>query len=244
MATITTKGARAVNVAARSAASKKRAPSGAVTTSASPSSTLVESLADSKPAPKRRKTTTKTATPAAQTTTIDAKSDAPTPYRHAGPNAYTPTLLPPTLSFSLPDAISHLTTHDPRFQSFFDHIPCKPFQPPLEAIDPFKTLVTSIIGQQVSWMAARAINKRFRELFGFENEDGFPSPMQVAGEEVMRLKGVGLSTRKAEYGEFIGSCSCIRVAFVCRSVADFSHLPRAALCRWQTVDRALTGWYG
>lgn len=84
----------------------------------------------------------------------------------------------------------------------FTHIPIKPFQPPLEAIDPFKTLVTSIIGQQVSWMAARAINKRFQELFGYTEETGgFPSPLEVAGEDVLRLKGVGLSLRKAEYGE-------------------------------------------
>ena len=81
-------------------------------------------------------------------------------------------------------------------------IPCKPFHPPVEAIDPFKTLVTSIIGQQVSWMAARAITKRFRALFGHEDEDGFPNPMQVANEDVLRLKSVGLSMRKAEYGMF------------------------------------------
>lgn len=52
-------------------------------------------------------------------------------------------------------------------------------------------------------MAARAINKRFQELFGYTEESGgFPSPMEVAGEDVLRLKGVGLSLRKAEYGEF------------------------------------------
>jgi len=165
---------------------------------------LVELPVDVKPAPKRRKTTSKKNDSAAGLGAVDVKPVVPAPYNYTGPNVYTPTLLPPTLSFSLPDAISHLTTHDPRFQSFFDHIPCQPFQPPLEAIDPFKTLVTSIIGQQVSWMAARAINKRFRELFGFEDEEGYPSPMQVAGEDVMRLKSVGLSMRKAEYGAFLG----------------------------------------
>ncbi|WRT66516.1 uncharacterized protein IL334_003475 [Kwoniella shivajii] len=109
-------------------------------------------------------------------------------------------LIPPTLSFSLPNAISHLTKVDPRFAQFFTHLPCQPFVH-LEAVDPFQTLVTSIIGQQVSWLAARAINNRFRALYGFdpESKDGFPTPEVVAKEDVTRLKGVGLSTRKAEY---------------------------------------------
>lgn len=121
------------------------------------------------------------------------------PYRAA--IAYEPSLLPPVLSFSLSDAMSHLSAHDPRFRLMFRHLSCKPFQPPYIAIDPFKTLVTSIIGQQVSWMAARAINKRFRALFGFQDEDGFPGPAEVAKGEVDVLKSAGLSTRKAEYGE-------------------------------------------
>ncbi|RSH94125.1 formate dehydrogenase (NAD+) [Saitozyma podzolica] len=116
-----------------------------------------------------------------------------------------PSLLPATLSFPFPHAVSHLSTVDPRFAGMFTHLPCRPFHPPLEAIDPFRTLVTSIIGQQVSWMAARAINNRFRALFGYGDgerygaEDGFPTPMMVSKAEVAELKGVGLSTRKAEY---------------------------------------------
>lgn len=83
----------------------------------------------------------------------------------------------------------------------FKHLSIRPFQPPYTAIDPFKTLVTSIIGQQVSWMAAKAINKRFKALFGFDDEEGFPGPGEVAKGEVLVFKGAGLSTRKAEYGE-------------------------------------------
>ncbi|OCF41889.1 hypothetical protein I317_04299 [Kwoniella heveanensis CBS 569] len=113
-----------------------------------------------------------------------------------------PSLIPPTLSFSLDEAVAHLSRVDARFGRFFEHIPCRPFVH-LEAVDPFRTLVTSIIGQQVSWLAARAINNRFRALFGFlnhdENKGGFPSATAVAKEDVLRLKSVGLSTRKAEY---------------------------------------------
>ena len=108
-------------------------------------------------------------------------------------------LLPPKLSFSYPDAVSHLCRFDPRFRKLFDTVPCKPFQEPIEAVDPFRTLVTSIIGQQVSWMAARAITKRFREYFDV-GEDDFPTAAQVAKEEPPKIKEVGLSMRKAEYG--------------------------------------------
>ncbi|WVQ99548.1 hypothetical protein IAU59_006684 [Kwoniella sp. CBS 9459] len=118
----------------------------------------------------------------------------------AATSAPEPPLIPPTLSFSLQDAITHLSKVDPRFSLFFVQIPCRPFVH-LEAVDPFRTLVTSIIGQQVSWLAARAINSRFRALFGFDDETkvGFPSAADVAKEDVLRLKSVGLSTRKAEY---------------------------------------------
>ncbi|WVW84083.1 hypothetical protein I302_106112 [Kwoniella bestiolae CBS 10118] len=152
---------------------------------------------------------------ASRSATIDAKTSAPPSKRQklnkssvhkatknvntAGSSGQTQ-LLPPTLSFSLPDAIAHLSRVDPRFSLFFTHLPCRPFVH-LEAIDPFRTLVTSIIGQQVSWLAARAINNRFRALYGFEPEskDGFPTPELVEKEDVAKLKSVGLSTRKAEY---------------------------------------------
>jgi DNA-3-methyladenine glycosylase II len=56
---------------------------------------------------------------------------------------------------------------------------------------------------QVSWMAARAINNRFRGLFGYkeDDEEGFPSPADVYQKDVLVLKSAGLSMRKAEYGE-------------------------------------------
>ncbi|WVQ73979.1 hypothetical protein IAR50_003560 [Cryptococcus sp. DSM 104548] len=113
--------------------------------------------------------------------------------------SYTPALLPPVLNFDLQTAMSHLSRADPRFSQFFNHLPCRPFVN-LEAVDPYKTLVTSIIGQQVSWMAARAINARFRALFGFTKEnEGFPTPEMVVGQDIPTLRSVGLSQRKAEY---------------------------------------------
>lgn len=51
-------------------------------------------------------------------------------------------------------------------------------------------------------MAARAINNRFRGLFGYseDDEEGFPSPADVYKKDVLVLKSAGLSMRKAEYG--------------------------------------------
>lgn len=193
------------------------------------------------PATKRKRTTSAITTTAAVkeegSTVKKAKSTVPT--------AYTPTLLPPTLSFSLGDAKYHLSRHDPRFGHMFDNIPCKPYAPPIEAIDPFKTLVTSIIGQQVSWMAARAINKRFKELFGFTDDaHGFPSPEQVASEDPLRLKSVGLSMRKAEYGEPMIKTTC-QFPFR-RTVTDAanSDLPLATLHCREFVNRASARWLG
>lgn len=142
---------------------------------------------------KRRKVTPAPAKPAAT-----SQTPLPQPNRTAGPSS-----LPPSLSFQLSDAIAHLSSHDARFAGMFRHLPCKPFQPPFPVVEPFRRLVTSIVGQQVSWMAAKAINGRFRAFYGFTDEDeGFPAPEVVAKSEVMALKGVGLSTRKAEYGVF------------------------------------------
>ena len=117
--------------------------------------------------------------------------------------------------------MDHLIHFDPRFKGLFDAMKCRPFVEPFEALDPYRTLTTSIVGQQVSlkpyrfilentlieqvsWLAARAINNRFRGLFGYkeDDEEGFPSPADVYKKDVLVLKSAGLSMRKAEYGEF------------------------------------------
>lgn len=132
---------------------------------------------------------------------------AKTEFENAPARSISRTPVPP---FSLPAAIAHLTGVDARFGPIFKTIPPKPFVDggaTQDDIDPFRTLVTSIIGQQVSWMAARSITKRFVELFcgevsGERYGDGpFPTRHQVAASRVEALKGVGCSTRKAEYCE-------------------------------------------
>jgi DNA-3-methyladenine glycosylase II len=61
--------------------------------------------------------------------------------------------------------------------------------------DPFSVLVYSIIGQQISGFAHRAIAGRLRERFGGR----MPSPKELLGMDPAALKSVGLSRMKVEY---------------------------------------------
>lgn len=115
------------------------------------------------------------------------------------------------LDFSFEDAKAHLINVDTRFAELFKRLKCKPFQH-LEQVHPFRSLVQSILGQQISWLAARSINHRFLRLYDptLPERPGdyshvksptsfFPSPHQVAQTDIAILKSAGLSTRKAEY---------------------------------------------
>jgi DNA-3-methyladenine glycosylase II len=61
--------------------------------------------------------------------------------------------------------------------------------------DPFSVLVYSIIGQQISGYAARAIAGRLQERFGGR----MPSPAELLTLDPADLKSVGLSRMKVEY---------------------------------------------
>jgi len=61
--------------------------------------------------------------------------------------------------------------------------------------DAFSVLIYSIIGQQISGYAARAIAGRLQERFAGR----MPSPAELLAMDPVDLKGVGLSQRKVEY---------------------------------------------
>lgn len=129
-------------------------------------------------------------------------------------------VLPAALCFSFEAAREHLINADSRFRDIFDKLPCRPFQH-LEKVDPFRTLTTSILGQQISWLAARSITHRFIRLYyphlpeklppaGSSEgvkvpQELFPTAQQVAESEIDVLKSAGLSTRKAEYVKDLAS---------------------------------------
>lgn len=117
----------------------------------------------------------------------------------------------------LEQACAHLTKADPRMQSLVDKHPCRLFSPDglAEEVDPFQSLCSGIMAQQVSGAAAKSIKAKFINLFrdsteGSGNKDEssshireeesfFPSPNQVAPCDLSYLRKAGLSARKAEY---------------------------------------------
>ena len=100
---------------------------------------------------------------------------------------------------------AHLIAADPRLKPVIDKHPCPLFSPTglAEPIDPFRSLVVSIIGQQVSGAAAKSIRDRFVALFNpaadAEDAKRFPAPDEIAARDIPTLRTAGLSQRKAEY---------------------------------------------
>lgn len=62
---------------------------------------------------------------------------------------YRPSTLPVEPKFSVQAAMDHLIAFDPRFAGLSAAMKCRPFVEPFQAVDPFRTLATSIVGQQV-----------------------------------------------------------------------------------------------
>ncbi|KAJ5149455.1 DNA glycosylase [Penicillium atrosanguineum] len=106
----------------------------------------------------------------------------------------------------LEKATAHLIATDPRLKTVIEQHPCLVFSPAglAEQINPFNSLVSSIIGQQVSGAAAKSIRNKFLALFNINDPAGiahsrFPLPEEVAKFDLPTLRTAGLSQRKAEY---------------------------------------------
>lgn len=116
----------------------------------------------------------------------------------------------------LEQATAHLISTDPRLGPLIEKHPCPLFSAAglAEEVDPFRSLVSSIIGQQVSGAAAKSIRERFVGLFsrpksnnGIEPDDyddgpsrnRFPTPEEIVNMDLPTLRTAGLSQRKAEY---------------------------------------------
>ncbi|RYP75676.1 hypothetical protein DL769_003764 [Monosporascus sp. CRB-8-3] len=161
--------------------------------------------------------------------TAGSSSLSSSPSKASRPRAAATTMT--TTANILEEACAHLIRVDPRMKPLIDANPCYMFSSEglAEKIDPFESLCSGIISQQVSGAAAKAIKRRFIELFspphddddhhqheGDENNGGnaiddgaggaekkektrFPHPSQVATCPIDRLRSAGLSQRKAEY---------------------------------------------
>jgi len=97
-----------------------------------------------------------------------------------------------------PDALAALKASDAKLARLIDRIePVDPaeWRRARPVGDPFSVLVYSIIGQQISGFAARAIAGRLQDRFGGR----MPSPPALLSLDPADLKRIGFSGRKIEY---------------------------------------------
>lgn len=114
-----------------------------------------------------------------------------------------PSAMPLTTSKTLLDeACAHLTKADERIRPVIEKHYCRIFSPEglAEKIDPFRSLASGIMAQQVSGAAAKSIKNKFIGLYKPKDcPNGFPPPALVSCTTIARLREAGLSQRKAEY---------------------------------------------
>ncbi|KAH9223587.1 HhH-GPD superfamily base excision DNA repair protein [Leptodontidium sp. 2 PMI_412] len=105
----------------------------------------------------------------------------------------------------LEEAVAHLIQVEPKLKPVIEKHPCHMFSPEglAEEIDPFMSLTSGIISQQVSGAAAKSIKAKFVALFNPDQPNStlhkFPTPSQVCSSKIEILRAAGLSQRKAEY---------------------------------------------
>ena len=110
----------------------------------------------------------------------------------------------------LEQACSHLISVDPRLKPLIEKHHCRVFSPEglAEEVEPFESLCSGIMSQQVSGAAAKSIKNKFIGLFNQNTTEeesitspprAFPKPGQVVSCSIPFLRTAGLSERKAEY---------------------------------------------
>jgi len=90
------------------------------------------------------------------------------------------------------DALRHLSTNDPVLARLIDLYPAPSFE---RHTNYYQELVDSIISQQLSVKAARAIETRFKDIYAGR----FPAPEEILSTDIETLRGAGLSRPKARY---------------------------------------------
>ncbi|WFC94801.1 DNA-3-methyladenine glycosylase II [Malassezia brasiliensis] len=167
------------------------------------------------PVPKRAKlqTATPRAAPAARAS--HTVKDELLPLLSPEEVARCTTLEQPRLTFDLQEAKAYLCARDPRFVSLFAQMDLKTYEElrdgEVKELNLFRVLVTSILGQQISWLAARSILYKFCRVFAPHldekpdfatlNRDKlpFPTPHIVLDASDEQLRSAGLSGAKINY---------------------------------------------
>lgn len=102
---------------------------------------------------------------------------------------------------TIDDALNHLSQSDKRFKSVIDQFGKPNFEPETNYL---KSLVRSIIYQQLSGKSASAIYNRFIELF---NEGDFPNENDILSQTIETYRSIGLSIQKSTYIKEIAKAS-------------------------------------
>jgi len=95
--------------------------------------------------------------------------------------------------FDLINSIKYLKKMDPDLKRLFDLYRVNNLQPENNY---FRSLIRSIIYQQLSGNSARKIFERFNNFFV---GNSFPTPEKILSTDIEKLRSTGLSFRKAEY---------------------------------------------
>ncbi|KAF8242227.1 DNA glycosylase, partial [Wilcoxina mikolae CBS 423.85] len=109
-----------------------------------------------------------------------------------------------TTATILNDAQAHLISYAPSLAALIEEHPCNLFTPAglSEVIDPFESLTSALISQQITGAAAKSIKAKFISLFSAELSRlgiTFPIPAMVLAIDIPTLRTAGLSERKAGY---------------------------------------------
>lgn len=115
-----------------------------------------------------------------------------------------------TTSQLLGQACAHLISVDVRMKPLIEKYHCRMFSAEglAEETDPWESLCSGIMSQQVSGAAAKSIKNKFVNLFddgaaqeehSLNSSKPFPRPSQLIGSSIPFLRTAGLSERKAEY---------------------------------------------
>ncbi|KAK7750551.1 3-methyladenine DNA glycosylase [Diatrype stigma] len=127
--------------------------------------------------------------------------------------AESPSKAPPAANL-LEEACAHLIRVDPRMRPLIEAHRCRIFSPEglAEQVDPFESLCSGIISQQVSGAAARSIKKRFVELF-FPPSPSTASPEANGDEDADKDKEDGKKEQgqeqRKEEGDFADATAAI-----------------------------------
>lgn len=129
-------------------------------------------------------------------------------------------------------ALRHLRAADPRFAPLIEAHGPPQFS---RTRNSFRSLARAIVYQQISGTAARAIYRRFLDLFEGSH---FPTPEAVAALSVDELREAGLSRQKATYIREVA------LAFVDRRIVPrrFNRMSNAEISEVLTAVKGIGQW--